>query len=113
MTLVLSGRVFERSLSLRIRDGAIQKKLLSVVDLTSKRASEIALAMEIADKNTQDFKQKTFSEDKNISRETTRKANLTIKIGLKIKMKDLDVFVVREVMHQIYANSRMRYAINV
>ena len=52
----------------------IQKKLLSVVDLTFKRATEIALAIEIADKNTQDFRPKTSSEVKNISRETTQKA---------------------------------------
>ena len=56
-----------------LRDGTIQKKLLSVVDLTFKRASEIALAMEIADKSTQDFKPKSFTEVKNISRETTQK----------------------------------------
>ena len=57
-----------------LRDGAIQKKLLSVVDLTFKRATEIALAMEIADKNTQDFRPNVASKVKNISRETTQKA---------------------------------------
>ena len=57
-----------------LRDGMIQKKLLSVVDLTFKRASEITLAMDIADKNTQDFRPNAFSEVKNISRETTQKA---------------------------------------
>ena len=58
-----------------LRDGAIQKKLLSVVDLTFKRATKIALAMEIANKNTQDFRPKIASEVKNISWETTQKAN--------------------------------------
>ena len=56
-----------------LRDRAIQKKLLSVVDLTFKRVSELALAMEIADKNTQDFKPFSGSEVKNVSRETARK----------------------------------------
>ena len=56
-----------------LRDRAIQKKLLSVVDLTFKRASELALAMEIADKNTQEFKPFSGSEVKNVSRETARK----------------------------------------
>ena len=70
--------------------------------------------MEIADKNTQDFrgqrhllKLKTF-----LGRQHKKqKANLIIKIGLKIQSKALDVFVVREVMHQIYAYSKMRNAI--
>ena len=57
----------------RLRDRAIQKILLSVVDLTFKRVSELALAMEIADKNTQDFKPFSGSEVKNVSRETARK----------------------------------------
>ena len=79
-----------------LRDRAIQKKILSVVDLTFKRASELALAMEIADKNTQEFKPFSGSEVKNVSRETLRRekgeVNLAIelnfkgfKLGLKVK----------------------------
>lgn len=55
-----------------LRDGATQKKLLSVADLTFKRASEIAQAMEIAEKNTQEFRPGSHSEVKKISRMTVR-----------------------------------------
>ena len=69
-----------------LRDRAIQKKLLSVVDLTFKRASELALAMEIDDKNTQEFKPFCGSEVKNVSRETAIELNFKgFKLGLKVK----------------------------
>ena len=42
-------------------------------DLTFQRASELAQVMEIADKNTQDFRPGSSSEVKSISREVLRK----------------------------------------
>ena len=55
-----------------LRNGATQKKLLSITDLMFNRASEMAHAMEIAEQNTREFKPGPHSEVKKISQGTVR-----------------------------------------
>jgi hypothetical protein len=68
-----------------------RKIIVSVVDLTFKRASELALAMEIDDKNTQEFKPIGSSEIKNVLREVTRKGEVNLPIEINFKVFKLGI----------------------